>query len=166
MTEQHQRVNKHVSQKQARSTSLTFTGTDTFVRTILVEDLLAVIVAARSHVVARDRTRVSARVDTRIHQRNHARFDHRFHTGQRLHARVHTGVLGHRRAWSDCDTGQRLHARVHAGVLVHRSAWTECHGWETADVAEVVDLAIPQDRHAVKKCRKKKEGERCCQLNG
>jgi len=142
MTEQHQRVNKHVSQKQARSTSLTFTGTDTFVRTILVEDLLAVIVAARSHVVARDRTRVSARVDTRIHQRNHARFDHRFHTGQRLHARVHTGVLGHRRAWS------------------------ECHGWETADVAEVVDLAIPQDRHAVKKCRKKKEGERCCQLNG
>jgi len=142
MTEQHQRVNKHVSQKQARSTSLTFTGTDTFVRTILVEDLLAVIVAARSHVVARDRTRVSARVDTRIHQRNHARFDHRFHTGQRLHARVHAGVLGHRRAWS------------------------ECHGWETADVAEVVDLAIPQDRHAVKKCRKKKEGERCCQLNG
>lgn len=150
---------------QTRSTSLTFTGTHAVISAILGEDFLAVIITAGSHIVARDGTRVSARVSTRVdtrienrfhtrsHTRSHTRFDNRFHT--RSHTRLHTRV--HKRSHT------RLHARVHTRFTVHRHValspamvkLPEFDAWETADVAEVVELAILKDRHAVR-CRKRK----------
>lgn len=155
---------------QNRSTSLTFTGTHAVISTILEEDFLAVVITARSHIVARDGARVSARVSARVDTRSHARIENRFHTrshtriDNRFHTRSHARIDNRFNTRSHTRIDKRLHARVHTRVTVKRHVamsspvmvkMPEFDAWETADMAEVVELAILKDRHAVG-CRKRK----------
>lgn len=141
----------------------------TVVRAILHENLLAVVIAARSHIAwvhARLRQRNHARIDNwftaRVENRFPARVDDRFtarvddrftaRVDNWFHARIPAWVDNRFHTWIPAWVDAGLHTRVAVNRHVARSfpeTVLQFDGGKTADVAEVVQTTV-YNRHAVK----------------